>query len=218
MIHPSIIITLSLLLSYYNFPTIMVGFALVPSQIPGVKQTTSSRQRHQKQKQNDATAASTTLSQSRSDTAPDHDDETDSEAGDKVVYRPEISRREVDYDYDSSTTPSAASTSSSSHKKKKNTRTTSTNKKTIISIPRTGNLPDVHWRAISMSHLRSHPNFQPLPPPSMIHSIPTREHVRYFRQDSWQWDYLHVGRCTTSQCSAALGFLEVSTGVFWCCR
>ncbi|KAL3809458.1 hypothetical protein ACHAXA_001286 [Cyclostephanos tholiformis] len=74
--------------------------------------------------------------------------------------------------------------------------------------PRTGNLPDVHWRAISMSHLRCHPNFRPLPPPSMIGSLPTREHVRYFRQDSWQWDYLHVGRCTTSQCSSALGFLE----------
>lgn len=73
---------------------------------------------------------------------------------------------------------------------------------------RTGNLPDVHWRSIPMSHLRCHPNFQPLPPPSQITSIPTKEHVRHFRQDSWQWDYLHRGRCTTSQTAAALGFLE----------
>ena len=73
---------------------------------------------------------------------------------------------------------------------------------------RTGNLPDVHWRSIPMTHLRSHPNFQPLPPPSLIHTLPTKEHVRYFRQDSWQWDYLHIGRCTTSQTAAALGFLE----------
>jgi hypothetical protein len=67
----------------------------------------------------------------------------------------------------------------------------------------------VHWRAITMSHLRCHPNFRPLPPPSMISELPSREHVRFFRQDSWQWDYLHAGRCTTSQCSSALGFLEV---------
>ena len=97
-----------------------------------------------------------------------------------------------------------ASSSSLSSKKKKTNRD-----KKRMSIPKTGNLPDVHWRAISMSHLRSHPNFQPLPPPSMISKLPTREHVRYFRQDSWQWDYLHAGRCTTSQCSSALGFLEV---------
>ena len=50
----------------------------------------------------------------------------------------------------------------------------------------------------------------------MIGRLPTREHVRYFRQDSWQWDYLHAGRCTTSQCPSALGFLEVRFGVTGC--
>lgn len=65
-----------------------------------------------------------------------------------------------------------------------------------------------------MSHLRSHPNFQPLPPPSMINKLPTKEHVRYFRQDSWQWDYLHTGRCTTSQAASALGFLEPRAAQF----
>ena len=59
-----------------------------------------------------------------------------------------------------------------------------------------------------MSHLRSHPNFKPLPPSSSIRNLPSKEHVRYFRQESWQWDYLHQGRCTTSQAAAALGFLE----------
>jgi hypothetical protein len=66
----------------------------------------------------------------------------------------------------------------------------------------------VFRRAIPMSHLRSHPNFKSLPPPSFISHLPTKEHARYFRQDSWQWDYLHQGRCTTSQAAAALGFLE----------
>lgn len=65
-----------------------------------------------------------------------------------------------------------------------------------------------------MSHLRSHPNFRPLPPASSIANLPTKEHARYFRQDSWQWDYLHQGRCTTSQAAAALGFLEPRAALF----
>lgn len=65
-----------------------------------------------------------------------------------------------------------------------------------------------------MSHLRSHPNFKPLPPASHISHLPTKEHVRYFRQESWQWDYLHQGRCTTSQAAAALGFLEPQAALF----
>ncbi|KAL7464549.1 hypothetical protein ACHAXS_004885 [Conticribra weissflogii] len=48
----------------------------------------------------------------------------------------------------------------------------------------------------------------------MIHHLPTKEHVRYFRQESWQWDYLHRGRCTTSQTAAALGFLEPKAAEF----
>lgn len=71
-----------------------------------------------------------------------------------------------------------------------------------------GNLPDIHWRAIPMSHLRSHPNYQPLPHPTSIHQLNSLEDVRNFRQDSWQWDMLHSGRCTTSQAAPALGLLE----------
>lgn len=59
-----------------------------------------------------------------------------------------------------------------------------------------------------MSHLRQHPLYQPLPQPTEIKSIKNLEDVRHFRQDSWQWDALHAGRCTTSQASPALGFLE----------
>lgn len=123
----------------------------------------------------------------------------DSTAGDQVVYETKPSDA-------SSVASSTASVTSSSSKEK--------NRKKKIPVPRTGNLPDVHWRAISMSHLRSHPNFQPLPPPSMIHKLPSKEHVRNFRQDSWQWGYLHTGRCTTSQTSAALGFLEPRAAQF----
>ncbi len=72
----------------------------------------------------------------------------------------------------------------------------------------TGNLPDIHWRAIPMNHLRLHPNYQPLPQPKTITKIHNLEDVRYFRQDSWQWDMLHSGRCTTSQAAPALGLLE----------
>ena len=63
-----------------------------------------------------------------------------------------------------------------------------------------------------MDHLRLHPNFVPLPPPDRIGRIDTMEDVRRFRQDSWQWDALHSGRCTTSQVAAALGFLEPIAG------
>mmetsp|Transcript_17904 Transcript_17904/g.30309 ORF Transcript_17904/g.30309 Transcript_17904/m.30309 type:complete len:638 (-) Transcript_17904:3244-5157(-) len=107
-----------------------------------------------------------------------------SSAGDDVIYRPTISDDD------------AASLKSRSSTRRYTTR------------QRTGDLPDVHWRSIPMSHLRAHPNFQPLPPPSQLSALPTKEHVRYFRQESWQWDYLHRGRCTTSQTAAALGFLE----------
>jgi hypothetical protein len=71
---------------------------------------------------------------------------------------------------------------------------------------RFGNFPDIYWRSISMDHLRQHPQFDALP--ERVASIDTLEDVKSFRQDSWQWDVLHRGRCTTSQASAALGFLE----------
>jgi hypothetical protein len=76
------------------------------------------------------------------------------------------------------------------------------------SFPSTGNLPDICWRAVLMDHLRSHPRFQPLALPEEIAQLDTLEDVRQFRQESWQWDALHQGRCTTSQAVAALGFLE----------
>lgn len=127
----------------------------------------------------------------------ENDGEQSSLAGDEVVYQPTIS------DNDSTTSSVNSRSSTSIKRRKRNYKTRQ----------RTGDLPDVHWRSIPMSHLRCHPNFQPLPPPSSVNSLPTREHVRYFRQESWQWDYLHRGRCTTSQAAAALGFLESKAAV-----
>jgi hypothetical protein len=72
--------------------------------------------------------------------------------------------------------------------------------------PRFGNIPDIHWRSIPMNHLRLHPHFDALPVD--VHKLDCLEDVRKFRQDSWQWDALHSGRCTTSQAAGALGFLE----------
>ena len=76
----------------------------------------------------------------------------------------------------------------------------------------TGNIPDVHWRAIPLEHLRHHPSFEALPHPDTITALDSLEDVRLFRQDSWQWDALHSGRCTTSQATAALGVLESRAG------
>eukprot|EP00751_Fragilariopsis_kerguelensis_P020278 CAMPEP_0170893404 /NCGR_PEP_ID=MMETSP0734-20130129/42419_1 /TAXON_ID=186038 /ORGANISM="Fragilariopsis kerguelensis, Strain L26-C5" /LENGTH=591 /DNA_ID=CAMNT_0011283929 /DNA_START=25 /DNA_END=1800 /DNA_ORIENTATION=+ len=73
---------------------------------------------------------------------------------------------------------------------------------------RTGNIPDVFWRNIPVEHIRQHPYFIPLPRPETIRHLNSKEDVRNFRQESWQWDVLHDGRCTTSQAVAALGFLE----------
>lgn len=73
---------------------------------------------------------------------------------------------------------------------------------------RTGNVPDIFWRSIPLKHVRHHPSFIPLPPPASIRHLHSVEDVRNFRQESWQWDALHDGRCTTSQAVAALGFLE----------
>jgi hypothetical protein len=120
-------------------------------------------------------------------------------AGDDVVYSSVIS---------STATLPSSNKKKSNKKKKKNTTATNTHRSTQQPSQRTGNIPDVYWRSISMNHLRAHPNYIPLPPPTYITHLPSREHVRYFRQDSWQWDYLHIGRCTTSQASSALGFLE----------
>lgn len=77
---------------------------------------------------------------------------------------------------------------------------------------RIGNLPDVLWRHIPLEHVRKHPLFDPLPSPDSIHHLESMEDVRYFRQESWQWDVLHEGRMTTSQAVAALGFMEPMAG------
>ena len=76
----------------------------------------------------------------------------------------------------------------------------------------TGSIPDVHWRAVPLEHLRHHPSFEALPHPDAVTDLSTPEDVRLFRQDSWQWDALHAGRCTTSQATAALGLLESKAG------
>jgi hypothetical protein len=86
------------------------------------------------------------------------------------------------------------------------------NNATPSSFPLAGNLADIYWRAVSMEHLRQHPRFRALPEPQSIAELNCTEDVRLFRQDSWQWDTLHHGRCTTSQAVAALGFLEPSVG------
>jgi len=166
---------------------------LIPAQIPGAKHIT---------KTNNHRAATAAVGDNDDD---DDDDEqssaSSSAAGDKVVYKPTI--RSDDDEEDAS-----IKSSSSSYKQRLRNKPNY-----YITKQRTGNLPDVHWRSIPMSHLRCHPNFQPLPPPSQITSLQTKEHVRYFRQESWQWDYLHRGRCTTSQTAAALGFLESKAAV-----
>lgn len=77
---------------------------------------------------------------------------------------------------------------------------------------RHGNFPDVYWRRVPMEHLRLHPNYVPLPLPESIDHIEQLEDIRRFRQESWQWDAVHEGRCTTSQAVAALGFLEPEAG------
>lgn len=73
-----------------------------------------------------------------------------------------------------------------------------------------GNQPNVSWRSIPLEHLRFHPRFRPLP--ERVTELSDLEQVRQFRQESWQWEVLHRGRCTTSQAVAALGFLEPSVG------
>jgi hypothetical protein len=89
-------------------------------------------------------------------------------------------------------------------------QTGSTGKRRKFSL--SGNLPDIHWRAVTLEHLRQHPRFESLPPPQNIKKLKSLEDARMFRQDSSQWDDLHDGRCTTSQAVAALGFLEPLAG------
>jgi hypothetical protein len=63
-----------------------------------------------------------------------------------------------------------------------------------------------------MDHLREHPRFVPLEESHRVRRLASLEDARRFRQDSWQWEALHAGRCTTSLAAAALGFLENMAG------
>jgi hypothetical protein len=76
-----------------------------------------------------------------------------------------------------------------------------------------GSCANVHWKVISREDLRYHPLYQPLPDPSTI-AIHSFRDLSKFSQDSWQWEYLHKGRLTTSQLAAVLGFYENSSSTF----
>jgi hypothetical protein len=69
-----------------------------------------------------------------------------------------------------------------------------------------GSCANAFWRAISAADLRQHPLYRPLPEVVLQHDA---QSLQLFRQDSWQWDALHLGRMTTSKASACLGFYEV---------
>lgn len=171
---------------------------LIPAQIPGAKHvTTNNHHRAVAVRSNDEEEEQSSLSS----------------AGDEVVYRPTTKTTTATATTSDASSVDDASLNSQSTTNNRSTSSSSKYKRNYKTRQRTGDLPDVHWRSIPMSHLRAHPNFQPLPPPSQITNLPTKEHVRYFRQESWQWDYLHRGRCTTSQTAAALGFLESKAAV-----
>ncbi|KAL3799300.1 hypothetical protein HJC23_013025 [Cyclotella cryptica] len=176
------------------------AFMLIPSQVPSARHPTSKKKSRQKHRAHVMLHAQD-VNSNQYDILTNDDD--NNSGGDVVVYNPSSAAAASD----SSVTSHSPSVTTSGRGPNKTRRG-----KVVLS--RTGNLPDVHWRAIPLSHLRTHPNFKPLPPPSLIHHLPTKEHARYFRQDSWQWDYLHQGRCTTSQAAAALGFLEPKAAQF----
>lgn len=58
-----------------------------------------------------------------------------------------------------------------------------------------------------MMDLRIHPLFRPLPPSNKV-QVKNAADFSLFRQDSWQWDVLHIGRLTTSRAAACLGLFE----------
>lgn len=90
----------------------------------------------------------------------------------------------------------------------RNNRSTTSCSLDPANFPTIGNAPDIYWRSVPIEHLRLHPQFKALPDPKDITLLQDLDDVRLFRQESWQWDALHVGRCTTSQAISALGFLE----------
>lgn len=95
---------------------------------------------------------------------------------------------------------------------KKSTTNSAQTTKADYKPRRSGDLPDIYWRSITMADLRHHPRVQALPLPENIAKLESLEDIRYFSQESWQWDAVHEGRCTTSQAVAALGFLEPRAG------
>ena len=58
--------------------------------------------------------------------------------------------------------------------------------------------PDLHWLHVPEEHLRAHPLYRPLlhPPVAPFGSYLD---LSLFRQSSWQWGQMHVGRLTTSR-------------------
>lgn len=100
------------------------------------------------------------------------------------------------------------------NEKDKTMKTSSADEKTIKSWTSKktahihyGSIANVRWKAISMSDLREHPCFIPLPPPNEVIYSSAKDFC-LFRQESWQWDALHQGRLTTSKLSSCLGFYE----------
>jgi len=167
---------------------------LTPSQVRGIRRPSGNRtSRHQSRRCLVIISSST----------------EDSDAGDEVVFKGQ--------------NPASAGRSDSENNRESNTRVKGTKKKSSTQdratakgkarkLRMTGNIPDVYWRAIPLEHLRHHPNFEALPHPDTITHLKSLEDTRLFRQDSWQWDALHSGRCTTSQATAALGLLEPLAG------
>ena len=78
----------------------------------------------------------------------------------------------------------------------------------------TGSNASIHWRCIPLDHLRFHPHYIPLPASPPVATVKCLSDCRLFRQDSVQWDLLHVGRLTTSKLACILGLYEHSASQY----
>lgn len=76
--------------------------------------------------------------------------------------------------------------------------------------PRSGNLPNVHWRALDLDELRAMPRDRALPPVSAI-ELGSPCSYRFVRQDHPAWASAHRGVLTTGMLKEALGFNEPDT-------
>ncbi|CAB9524257.1 expressed unknown protein [Seminavis robusta] len=176
-------------------------FLLVPSQVPNGNKQHQSRQ--------STSQLSVSLSQDVSEATA-----TSLHAGANNVLKHPL---KTNHPKQTTTNPRTRTVNNNCNRANANQRRNpaDTNKKTArrsVGRTRFGNLPDIDWGAISMDHLREHPRFVPLPLPDDLPKMTSLEDARNIRQDSWQWDTLHDGRCTTSQAVAALGFLEDKAG------